>query len=123
LFQGAGVAIDIRLQQQDILSLEPPAPKGVLLINPPYGVRLGDTDELASFYPKLGDWLKRKFAGWRAYIFTADARLRDTIGLSPSRKIPLYNGALECRLYEFRIVSGSARRNLARDFVRGRRSS
>jgi len=123
LFQGAGVAVDIRLQQQEILSLEPPAPRGVLLINPPYGVRLGDADELASFYPQLGDWLKRKFAGWRAYILTADARLRTSIGLSASRKIPLYNGALECRLYEFHLVRGSARRNLVRDSERGRRSS
>ena len=115
LFQGAGVTIDIRLQQKDVLSLEPPAPKGVLMINPPYGVRLGHPDELESFYPKLGDWLKHNFAGWRAYVLTADPRLRQTIGLSPSRKIPLYNGALECRLYEFKIVQGSARRNLGRD--------
>jgi putative N6-adenine-specific DNA methylase len=112
LFQGAGVAIDIRLRQEEILSLEPPASKGLLLINPPYGVRLGDSQELETFYPRLGDWLKNRFAGWRAYVLTADPRLRETIGLSPSRKIPIYNGALECRLYEFRIVKGSARRKL-----------
>jgi putative N6-adenine-specific DNA methylase len=112
LFQGAGVAVDVRLREEDILSLEPPAPKGLLVINPPYGVRLGHSGELEAFYPKLGDWLKKKFAGWRAYVLTADPRLRSTIGLSPSRRIPLYNGALECRLYEFRIVSGSARRKL-----------
>jgi putative N6-adenine-specific DNA methylase len=112
LFQGAGVAVDIRLQQQEVLALGPPAPKGVLVMNPPYGVRLGEASELESFYPELGDWLKRKFAGWRAYILTSDPRLAKAIGLSPSRRIPLYNGALECRLYEFRIVHGSARRNL-----------
>jgi putative N6-adenine-specific DNA methylase len=112
LFQGAGVAIDIRLKEQDILTLEPPASKGVLVMNPPYGVRMGLADELEAFYPRLGDWLKRRFAGWRAYIFTADPRLRERIGLSASRKIPLYNGALECRLYEFNIVEGSARRKL-----------
>ena len=115
LFQGAGVAIDIRLRQRDVLTLEAPASKGILMINPPYGVRMGRTEDLASFYPRLGDWLKRGFAGWRAYILTADPRLRDTIGLSPSRRIPLYNGALECRLYEFKIVQGSARRSLRRD--------
>jgi putative N6-adenine-specific DNA methylase len=93
LFQGAGVAIDIRLQQQDVLSLDPPTPKGVLLMNPPYGVRLGKADDLQAFYPQLGDWLKRKFAGWRAYILTADPRLTKAIGLAPSRKIPLFNGA------------------------------
>lgn len=120
LFQGAGVAIDIRLQQKEILSLEPPAPKGLLMINPPYGVRIGDPDELESFYPRLGDWLKQKFAGWRAFVLTADPRLRDTIGLSPSRRIPLYNGALECRLYEFRMVQGGARRKLGQDSVRAK---
>ena len=82
-------------------------------MNPPYGVRLGNAHELESFYPLLGDWLKRKFAGWRAYILTADPHLTKTIGLSPSRRIPLYNGALECRLYEFKIVRGGARRNLS----------
>jgi len=112
LFQGAGVAIDIRLRQQEILSLEAPAPTGIVVINPPYGVRMGQLDELVSLYPRLGDWLKRGFAGWRAYILTADARLRDAIGLSPARKFPLYNGGLECRLYEYKIVRGSARRNL-----------
>ena len=112
MFQGAGVALDVRLQQQDILSLGPPAPTGVLLMNPPYGVRLGKADELETFYPRLGDWLKQKFVGWRAYILTADPRLAKAIGLSPSRRIPLYNGALECRLYEFNIVRGGARRNL-----------
>ena len=120
LFQGAGVAIDVRLQQKEILSLEPPAPKGLLMINPPYGVRIGDPDELESFYPRLGDWLKQKFIGWRAFVLTADPRLRDTIGLSPSRRIPLYNGALECRLYEFRMVQGGARRKLGQDSVRAK---
>jgi putative N6-adenine-specific DNA methylase len=115
LFQGAGVAVDIRLREQDILSLEPPVPKGLLVINPPYGMRMGRADDLESFYPRLGDWLKRRFAGWRAYVLTADPGLRTHIGLSPSRKIPLYNGALECRLYEFKIVPGSARRNLSRE--------
>jgi putative N6-adenine-specific DNA methylase len=118
LFQGAGVAVDVRLQQQEVLALEAPAPKGVLMINPPYGVRLGKPDELEAFYPRLGDWLKRKFAGWRAYILTADPRLMKTIGLSPSRRIPLYNGALECRLYEFKLVRGGARRNIRHDFER-----
>jgi 23S rRNA (guanine2445-N2)-methyltransferase len=110
LFQGAGVAVDIRLRQEEVLSLEPPAPQGLLIINPPYGVRLGKSADLQALYPRLGDWLKQRFAGWRAYVLTADPLLRKTIGLSPSRKIPLHNGALECRLYEFKLVRGSARR-------------
>lgn len=105
-FQGAGVAVDIRVRHLDVLSIEPPAERGLLVINPPYGVRLGHSDELKAFYPQLGDWLKRRFVGWRACVLTADPLLVKTIGLSPSRRIPLYNGALECRLYEFRIVEG-----------------
>jgi putative N6-adenine-specific DNA methylase len=114
MFQGAGVAIDVRLKQSDILDLEAPADKGVMIINPPYGVRLSRSDELELFYPKLGDWLKQRFAGWRAYVLTGDPRLSKLIGLTPSKRIPLFNGALECRLYEFVIVQGGARRRLTR---------
>ncbi len=112
MFQGAGVAIDVRLKQSNILDLEAPTDKGVMVINPPYGVRLSRSDELESFYPKLGDWLKQRFAGWRAYVLTGDARLSKLIGLTPSKRIPLFNGALECRVYEFVIVQGGARRRL-----------
>jgi putative N6-adenine-specific DNA methylase len=114
MFQGAGVAIDVRLKQSDILDLEAPADKGVMIINPPYGVRLSRSDDLELFYPKLGDWLKQRFTGWRAYVLTGDARLSKLIGLTPSKRIPLFNGALECRLYEFVIVQGGARRRLTR---------
>ena len=106
----AGFADAVSLKQANILEISAPAAEGVLVANPPYGVRIGERDELASFYPQMGDVLKKKFAGWRAYVFTADLRLPKLIGLSPSKRIPLYNGALECRLYEFRIVQGSMRR-------------
>jgi putative N6-adenine-specific DNA methylase len=111
-FQSAGVAIDVRLKQSDIFDLDAPADQGVMVINPPYGVRLSRPDELESFYPKLGDWLKQRFTGWRAYILTGDARVPKLIGLAPSKRIPLFNGALECRLYEFLIIQGGARRRL-----------
>jgi putative N6-adenine-specific DNA methylase len=73
-------------------------------------VRLEDQQALAALYPKIGDALKKKYAGWSAYILTADLRLPKLIGLSTSRRTPLYNGALECRLFEFKLVSGSMRR-------------
>ena len=111
-FQGAGVVVDVRLKQSDILDLEAPAEQGVMVINPPYGVRLSQSDELAALYPQLGDWLKQRFAGWRAYLLTGDARVPKLIGLAPSKRIPLFNGDLECRLYEFVIVPGGARRRL-----------
>jgi len=81
----------------------------VLVTNPPYGCawRAG---KLAAFYPELGDVLKKKFAGWRAYVFYCRFAPTQLIGLSPSKRTPLYNGPLECRLYEFRMVAGAMRR-------------
>jgi len=106
----AGVERWARLERADVLERAAPASSGVLIANPPYGERTGSPEALARFYPKLGDALKKNFAGWRCYLFTADLRLPKLIGLRPSRRIPLYNGALECRLYEFEIVAGSHRR-------------
>jgi len=106
----AGVERWVTLECSDVLTRGAPAGAGVLVANPPYGERIGSPEELARFYPKLGDALKRNFAGWRCHIFTADLRLPKLIRLEPSRRVPLFNGALDCRLYEFRIVEGSHRR-------------
>ena len=106
----AGIERWVRLERSDILERAAPAPHGVMVANPPYGERLGSAEELAAFYPRLGDALKKNFAGWRCYLFTADLRLPKLIRLQPSRRTPLFNGALECRLYEFAMVSGSHRR-------------
>ncbi len=108
--EAAGLADAVALKQADVLALKPPAGEGVLVTNPPYGVRIGEEEALAEFYPRLGDSLKRNFAGWRAYIFTADLRLPKLIGLAASRRTPLFNGALECRLFEFKLVQGPMRR-------------
>ena len=109
----AGLAEAVSLKQANVLELSAPTPSGLIVTNPPYGVRVGEQNELAEFYPKLGDALKAKYAGWTAWIFTGDLRLPKLIGLKPSRRIPLYNGALECRLYGFDIISGSMRRQTA----------
>ena len=106
----AGVERWVKLERADVLERAAPVASGVMVMNPPYGERMGSPEELAVFYPRLGDALKQRFAGWRCYIFTADLRLPKLIRLQPSRRIPLWNGALECRLYEFEIVAGSHRR-------------
>jgi putative N6-adenine-specific DNA methylase len=111
--EALGVERDVELKQADVVEMPAPASAGVLVTNPPYGVRQHDQETLAELYPKLGDALKKKYAGWTAYIFTADLRLAKLIGLSPSRRTPLYNGALECRLFEFRLVAGSMRKKPA----------
>jgi 23S rRNA (guanine2445-N2)-methyltransferase len=105
----AGVERWVKLEQCDMLERAAPAPSGVMLANPPYGERLGSDDELARFYPKLGDALKKNFAGWRCYFLTTDLRLAKLIRLSPSARTPLRNGSLECRLYEFLMVEGGNR--------------
>ncbi len=105
----AGVERWVALEQADILHRAAPAPSGVLIANPPYGERMGTPEQLAAFYPQLGSALKNNFAGWRCFILTADLRLPKLIRLQPSRRTPLWNGALECRLYEFRMVAGSNR--------------
>ena len=105
----AGVERWVKLEQADILERAAPEPAGVMVANPPYGERIGSPEELAALYPKLGDALKKKFAGWNCFFFTADQRMAKLIRLQPSRRTPLWNGAIECRLYEFRIVSGSNR--------------
>lgn len=99
----------VQVRQADLLQLAKPAEAGVLVANPPYGERLGDNDELAAFYPRLGDTLKKSFAGWTCCFLSADERLPKLIGLKPKRKTPLFNGPLECRLYAFPMVSGQHR--------------
>ncbi len=105
----AGLDDLVTLERADILERAAPSPKGILVANPPYGERLGEAEELAAFYPKLGTALKKHFAGWDCWFLSADTRLPKLIGLKPMRKIPLFNGNLECRLYGFRMVAGSNR--------------
>ena len=109
----AGVAGAIIVRREDILTRSAPANAGVIVTNPPYGARLADSAALAAFYPRLGDALKQHFAGWSAFLMSGDARLPKLIGLKASRRTPLYNGALECRLYEYRLVSGPLRARVA----------
>jgi len=105
----AGLESCVSLTKADLLEYSPPAAGGVMVANPPYGVRLGEEEELAAFYPRLGDVLKQRWAGWRCYFLSADMSLPRAIGLKASRRTPLFNGALECRLFEYRMIAGSLR--------------
>ena len=106
----AGIGNAVTLKQMDLLDGSPPAGPGIVVMNPPYGERLADAGDLASFYPKLGDALKQRYAGWTAYILSADMQLPKLIGLKASKRTPLFNGALECRLFEYKLIAGSMRR-------------
>ena len=106
----AGFLDAVQLSQFDITEVPPAADNGVLVTNPPYGVRIGEDEDLTALYPKLGEALKRKFAGWNTYFLTNDLRMPKLMRLSPSKKTPLFNGPLECRLFEIKMVAGSNRK-------------
>ena len=106
----AGLIDAVQLSHVNITEVIPPADSGVLVANPPYGVRIGEDEELAALYPKMGEALKRKFAGWNTYFLTNDLRLPKLMRLTPSKRTPLFNGPLECRLFEIKMVAGSNRK-------------
>lgn len=108
----AGVEGTIVLKCANVLDIAAPAREGIIVSNPPYGVRLGEEQALAEFYPKLGNRFKKQFTGWRAYLLSADMRLPKLIGLAVSQRTPLFNGALECRLFEYKMVEGRMNRKV-----------
>ena len=108
--ESAGVADTVSLKQLNILDVKPMAESGVWICNPPYGVRLDEKEQLAALYPQWGDVLKQRFAGWSAYFFTGDLDLAKKIGLKASKRTVLFNGALECRLFEYVLRAGSMRK-------------
>ena len=119
----AGVLFEVPLKQIEAQHVSPPTSQpGILLTNPPYGERIGvrgdstmPQDEMAvSFYSALGTTLKQRFAGWTAFLFTADLGLPKLLRLKESRKTPFFNGALECRLFRFDMVAGFNRREEAK---------
>jgi putative N6-adenine-specific DNA methylase len=107
--ENAGLLEAVTLKQANVLEISAPADHGIMVANLPYGERMGELDEMRVLYPQLGDALKQKFKGWNAYLLTADLAMPKSIRLSVSRRIPLFNGALECRLFEYKIVAGSNR--------------
>ncbi|MFN3630944.1 MAG: hypothetical protein ACK4XK_12965, partial [Casimicrobiaceae bacterium] len=102
----------VRISQGAAEQLMPPeagSTGGLLVCNPPYGERLETLATLRAWYPELGRWMKRSLAGWTACFITADREFPSGIGFRPTRRTPLYNGPLECRLYEFEMYAGSRR--------------
>ena len=84
----------------------PPKAKGIMIMNPPYGERMEVNNQI-ELYTKIGDSLKKNYAGYSAWLISSDFTALKHIGLRPSRKIALYNGQLECRYLRFDIYEGS----------------
>lgn len=108
--EAAGMLEAVQVSHLEFTALVPPADSGIMVVNPPYGVRIGEDEALAELYPQMSATLKTKFAGWNAYFLSNDLRMPKLMRLSPSKKTPLFNGPLECRLFEIKMVSGSNRK-------------
>lgn len=83
---------------------------GTLIVNPPYGIRLGEREEVQQLYKELGDFLKTNCKGTSAFIYTGDPSLRKSIGLRTSRRIPLVNGKLKGVLLQINSYEGSKKK-------------
>ncbi len=108
--QQAGVDKWIKFEHKDFRQTTiPPAP-GAVIINPEYGDRLGEVERLQATYKQIGDFFKEKCAGYWGYVFTGNPELGKQIGLRTKRKLPFFNGQLECRLLEYELYSGSKKK-------------
>ena len=121
----AGVAQAIQLKAGDALQRPPPLPQGTMMLNPPYGERVAPkgrgtsalpsreqaqgAPDMPSFFAALAAHWKRHYAGWTCWILSPDMKLPSHMRLKESRRVPLWNGPIECRLFRFDIVAGSAR--------------
>lgn len=97
----AGMRGIVHIEKRALSEAQPPAPKGILVLNPPYGERMGEEEALKPLYGEIGDVFKQRFKGWRGYVFTGSPLLSKSVGLKASRRTVLFNGAIECRLLQY----------------------
>ncbi|SOZ36000.1 THUMP domain-containing class I SAM-dependent RNA methyltransferase [Cupriavidus neocaledonicus] len=126
-WERAGLPGEARTKQVDARFVQPPYDEpGLLLMNPPYGERIAvrgqrrapedevprdEVEEAAAnqFASAFATTLKQHFAGWQAWVFTGDLGFPRRLRLKESRRTPLYNGNIECRLFRFDMVRGANR--------------
>ena len=97
----AGLSGKVHFEKRELSLCEEIAPQGLFVTNPPYGERLGDEESLIPFYKSIGDLMKQKFKGWEGYVFTGNPVLAKSVGLKATKRIVLFNGAIECRLLKY----------------------
>ncbi len=99
----AGMRGVVHIEKREFGTYDAPETKGVIVINPPYGERLGEQEELLPLYKQIGDTFKQKFKGWSGYVFTGNLELAKRVGLKAARRIVFFNGAIECRLLKYEL--------------------
>lgn len=105
----AGVLDSVRFGVCDFSATPVPEPPGVAMFNPEYGLRLGDSEALRGTYRAIGDFFKQSCEGYTGYVLTGNMALAKEVGLRASKRIPLWNADVECRLLQFDIYAGSRR--------------
>ena len=103
--KAAGVSKDVTLKLQPFQQFEQPQEKSIIVMNPPYGERIS-TNDLLGLYQMIGERLKHAFVGNEARVLAYREECFDQIGLKPSKKVPLFNGALECEFRKYEIFDG-----------------
>lgn len=103
----AGVGSFIKFRNVDFFKSEPEIDNGMVIMNPPYGERLEDRDDIIPLYQDIGTHLKKAYNGYDAWILSGNLDAFKFIGLRPSKKIPLFNGPIDCRLNKFELYQGS----------------
>lgn len=96
-------AVHFEKRGVDQLVRPPGHDKGTMIVNPPYGERLGEVEELKGLYALLGDLFKQRMKGYTCCIFTGNLELAKSVGLKASRRIELFNGPIECRLLKYEM--------------------
>lgn len=94
--EAAGVARLIRFEQRPLEKMKVESGEGLIVMNPPYGVRMGEVETLKHEYKKIGDTLKQNCRGWQAWILTENESLAGSVGLRATRRKKVFNGGLEC---------------------------
>jgi putative N6-adenine-specific DNA methylase len=103
----AGVDHLLEYRVCDFSNTPIPQGRGIVLLNPEYGKRLGELKRLTDVYKSIGDFFKQKCPGYKGYIFTGNLDLAKQVGLRTKRRIPFFNSEIECRLLEYDLYAGS----------------
>ncbi|MBO6763153.1 MAG: class I SAM-dependent RNA methyltransferase, partial [Roseivirga sp.] len=103
----AGVEHLIEFEHGDFRETTVPDTDGVVMLNPEYGERLGEEEQLKEVYQAIGDFFKNKCQGYNGFIFTGNMNLAKSIGLRTSARIPFFNARIECRLLKYELYRGS----------------
>ena len=113
--RNAGLHKDVEVQVQYFDNVKPEKQEGILVFNPPYGIRMEERGELRDLYRGIGDVLKQNFSGFEAWIITSNMEVAKFIGLRTSAKIILFNGPLESRFIKFELYQGSRKEKKSDD--------